>query len=349
MSKTVLLFCLAVSIFCASQRTSAAAEPLRVRMENFVVTPSTGPVANVLVQNRSERAINVVVRVRWPEGWKGAPAEQTVSVGPNAMAKAAFTIEKAVDAAANRYTVVVEARAGDVIVTRTQQVVCATAPYLKPQVDGKLDDWKDAVPITFATADKATTVMTCWNRKQFCVAVRAEQMKAGAVQFALAAEGGASFQLATVDEKNRKLEACATLASPRFEFVVVAPEQDGPAKCFLLMRPGDDSKLAEQSRTLEGLKCGDVQATATRDGAATCFEIAVPVKLVPELQPTPGRPFRFSLLVHEAGGLRDLGTVMNLWDDQRHPRSWCRWKGAAFGPTPPFDSNVEFGFSSSIH
>jgi hypothetical protein len=171
--------------------------------------------------------------------------------------------------------------------------------------------------------------MTCWNRKQFCVAVRAEQMKAGVVQFAVAAESG---------EK-----------PGRYEFVVVAPEQDGPAKCFLVMRPGDDLKLAEQSRALEGLGCGDVQAAVTRESGATCFEIAVPVKLVPELQPTPGRPFRFSLLVHETGGLRDLGTVMNLWDDQRHPQSWSRWKGAAFGPTPPFDSNVEFGFSSSIH
>ncbi|MCX6897420.1 MAG: hypothetical protein NT105_01850 [Verrucomicrobia bacterium] len=329
MSKTVFLFCLAVSIFCASQRIPAAAEPLRVRMENFIVTPSTGPLVNVHVQNRSDRAVNAVLRVRWPEGWKGAPGEQTVSVGPNAMAKAAFTVEKAIDLAVNRYAVVVEARAGDVTVTRTQHVICATAPYLKPQVDGKLDDWKDAVPITFATASKATTVMTCWNRKQFCVAVRAEQLKGGAVQFSLAPEAG---------EK-----------PGRYEFVVVAPEQDGPAKCFLLMRPGDDLKLAAQSRALEGLECGDVQAATARDGGAMCFEIAVPVKLVPELQPTPGRPFRFSLLVHEAGGLRDLGAVMNLWDDQRHPQSWSRWKGAAFGPTPPFDSNIEFGFSSSIH
>jgi len=329
MSKTVLLFCLAVSIFCVSQGTISAAEPLRVRMENFIVTPSTGPLVNVHVQNRSARAVSAVVHVRWPEGWKGAPAEQTVSIGPNATARVPFTVEKAVDVAANRYPVVVEARASDVTVTRTQQVVCATAPYLKPQVDGKLDDWKDAVPITFMTAGKATTAMTCWNRKQFCVAVRAEQMKAGAVQFAVAAESG---------EK-----------PGRYEFVVTAPEQDGPAKCFLLMRPGDDLKLAEQSRALDGSECGDVQAAVARDGGATCFEIAVPVKLVPELQPTPGRPFRFSLLVHEAGGLRDLGAVMNLWDDQRHPQSWSRWKGAAFGPTPPFDSNVEFGFSSSIH
>jgi hypothetical protein len=327
MSKIAFLCCLTACIVCVSQ--TAAAESLRVRMENFLVTPSTGPVVNVLVQNRSAGAVNAAVRVRWPEGWKGAPAEQTVSIGPKATAKAAFTIEKAVDVAANCYTVVVEARAGDVTVTRTQQVVCATAPYLKPQVDGKIEDWKDAVPIAFTSAGKATTAMTCWNRKQFCVAVRAGQMKAGAVQFAVAPESG---------EK-----------PGRYEFVVTAPEQDGLAKCFLLMRPGDDLKLAEQSRALDGLECNDVQAAVTREGNAMCFEIAVPVKLVPELQPTPGRPFRFSLLVHETGGLRDLGTVMNLWDDQRHPQSWSRWKGAAFGPTPPFDSNVEFGFSSSIH
>jgi hypothetical protein len=329
MSTTVLLSCLAALTFCVSQKTAIAAEPLRVRMENFIVTPSTGPLVHVHVQNCSERAVNAVVRVRWPEGWKGAPPEQTVSIAPNAVAKAAFTIEKAVDVAANRYAVVVEARAGDATVTRTQQVVCATAPYLKPQVDGKLDDWKDAVPTTFVTAGKATTVMTCWNRKQFCVAVRAEQVKGGAVQFAVAPESS---------EK-----------AGRYEFVVTAPEQDGPAKCFLLMRSGNDLKLTEQSRALEGLECGDVQAAVTREGGAICFEIAVPVKLVPELQPTPGRPFRFSLLVHEAGGLRDLGAVMNLWDDQRHPQSWSRWKGAMFGPTPPFDSNLEFGFSSSIH
>lgn len=329
MNKTVLLFGLGVLILCASQRITNTAEPLRVRMENFTVTPSTGPLVNVHVQNRSDHSVNAAVRVRWPDGWKGAPSDQAVSVAPNATAKAAFTIEKAVDLAANRYTVVVEARAGDVTITRTQEVVCATAPYLKPQVEGNLDDWKDAVPITFTTAGKATTVMSCWNRKQFCVAVRAGQMKGGAVQFAVAAEGGGK--------------------PGRYEFVVIAPQQNGPAKCFLLMRPGDDLKLAEQSRALDGLECGDVQAAVSREGEAMCFEIAVPVKLVAELQPTPGRPFRFSLLVHEADGLRDLGSAMNLWDDQRHPQSWCRWKGAAFGPTPPFDSNVEFGFSSSIH
>jgi hypothetical protein len=306
-----------------------ADEELRLRMENFTVMPSTGPVVNVLIENCSEGAVAAVVRVRWPAGWKGAPDEQPVTVAPMTVTRVAFTIEKAVDVAANRYPVVVEARVGDVTVTRAQQVVCATTPYLKPQLDGQLDDWKDAVPITFVTAGKKTTVMTCWSRRNLCLAVRAEQAKAGAVQFALAPE--------------------STEKPGRHEFVVVAPGNDAPAQCYQLLRLSDDPKVAGRSRPLKGLACEEVQASVTRDGAAMCYEIVVPVKLVQELRPTPGRPFRFSLLLHEPGGLRDLGTVMNLHDDQRSPGAWCRWEGAVFGPTPPFASKVEFGFSSSIH
>jgi hypothetical protein len=119
----------------------------------------------------------------------------------------------------------------------------------------------------------------------------------------------------------------------------------------LLLRPGDDLRLAGQPRPLEGLECREVEAVVGREGVQTCYEIAVPVSLMPELRPTTGRPFSFSLLVQDPDGtgLRDLGTVMNWWDDQRPPWSWCRWQGAAFGPTPPFDSSGEFGFSSSIH
>ena len=92
-----------------------------------------------------------------------------------------------------------------------------------------------------------------------------------------------------------------------------------------------------------------MEAHVTRKGATMWIEIAAPVRSMPALRPTPGRPFRFSVLVHAPDGVRDLGSVMNLWEDQRSPRSWCRWKGATFGPIPPFDSNAEFGFSSSIH
>lgn len=309
--------------------TAAEEAPLRLRMENFTVTPSTGPVVNVLVENRSDKALETSVTVRWPEGWKGAPESRKTTLQPRGTAIAPFTIEKAVDVAANRYPVTVEARAGEHTATRTQQIVCATAPYLKPQLDGQLDDWKDAAPITFATGGKDTTAMTCWNRRQFCLAVRADQMTSGAIQFALAPG--------------------TTGTAGRFEFVVVVPEKDGPAKCYQLLKPGDDHAVAEKTRPLAGLECETVEAHVTRDGTTMNIEVAAPVKALPGLRPTPGRAFRFSLLVHGPDGLRDLGSVMNLWEDQRSPRSWCRWEGAKFGPTPPFDSNIEFGFSSSIH
>ena len=321
-------FIIAAGILLCSQSASPD-EALRLRMENFTVMPSTGPVVNVRVENRADQALEATVRVRWPDSWKGAPVARKVTVPPKGTATAPFTIEKAIDVAANRYPVSIEARAGEHTTTRTQQIVCTTAPYLKPELDGRLDDWKDAVPITFATAGKATTVMTCWSRRQFCLAVRAGQMTSGAIQFALGP--GTSGD------------------AGRFEFVVVVPEKDGPATCYQLLKPGDDLATAEQARTLAGLECETVEAHVTRDGAALCIEMAAPVKALPGLRPTPGRAFRFSLLAHTPDGLRDLGSVMNLWDDQRSPRSWCRWDGASFGPTPPFDSNIEFGFSSSIH
>lgn len=303
--------------------------PLRVRMENFTVTPSTGPVVGVQVENRSDKELEATVKVNWPEGWEGAPDEQKVTVKAGDSESAAFTIEKAVDRAANRYPVTIEARSGDQVVKRTQQVVCATAPYLKPQLDGKLDDWKDAVPVSLPGKNGVTAAMTCWNRRQFCIGVRAERMAAGALQFALAP--------GTAGDEGR------------FELVVVAPETDGPAKCYQLLRPGDDLAAAETERPLAGLESDTLDARVTRDGGTMCFEITAPAKAFPDLRPTPGRAFRFSLLVHTPDGLRDLGAVMNLPEDRRSPRSWCRWKGSSFGAVPPFDGNVEFGFSSSVH
>ena len=304
--------------------------PLDLRLENLTVTPSTGPVINAWLRNRSDRPLDAMVRVRWPQGWKVDPGQQTVKLAPYSTVKAAFTIEKAVDVEANAYEICIEAEAKGQRVSRQQRVVCATAPNLKPRVDGRLDDWRDSVPITFSQGSRSTTVMTCWSRDRVCIAVRVEK-PAGprAVQFALApgiakAEPG---------------------KSSRYEFVVT------PAGCHLLLRPGDDLKLTTEPRKLAGLECREVETMVGSEGGTDCYEIALPVKLVPELRPTPGRPFTFSLLVHDGDGAgpRDLGTVMNLWSDQRNAVSWCRWKGASFGAVLPFNNNIEFGFSSSIH
>jgi hypothetical protein len=308
-----------------------------VRLENFTVMPSTGPVVNAWIRNRSTQPLQATIRAQWPEGWKvQSPPPVTLPAG--AIGKAAFTIEKASDSQENVYPVTLEVEAGGKTDRTSQQVLVATAPYLKPKVDGQLDDWKDAVPIRFTTAGKATTVMTCWNRQQFCLAVCMEEETPGtAIQFALTPRRASD-------------NGVAGNTSNRYEFLVL---RSGTASegGSLLLKPGDDLNQAAQIRPLELLRCPEMQIAINHSGKTTICEIVLPLSLMPELRATPGRTFGFSLLVHDAdgNGLRDLGTVMRLWPDQRQPLSWCRWPGSYFGTEPPFDSNIEFGFSSSIH
>lgn len=97
------IWCFAMTCWLWGLGAVAGEAPLRVRMENFTVTPSTGPVVGVQVENLGKEEREVALRVRWPEGWRGAPEEQKVTVKAGDSATAAFTIEKAVDVAANRY------------------------------------------------------------------------------------------------------------------------------------------------------------------------------------------------------------------------------------------------------
>jgi len=300
--------------------------PLDLRLENLTVMPSTGPVVNAWARNATDAELTTTLRARWPAGWQVTPAEHPLRLEPGQVARVAYALERAADREGNRYEVTFEARVGSKLVTVPQTIVVATAPSLKPRCDGQLDDWRDAVPIAFETGGRATTVLMCWNRERVGLAVRVHEDALGpgdAVQFALAPARG-----------------------KRWEFLVVAPNQ-----AYLLLKPTDDPALTEQARPLAPLACAEVEAAVTRAGQETCYEVLVPTALVPELRPTTGRLFRCSVLVHDRDGtgLRDLGSVMNLWPTQRQARSWCRWPGAAFGTPLPFDPVAEFGFSSSIH
>lgn len=336
----LLAFCGAASLL--------AQEPVDVRLENFAVMPSTGPVVNAWIRNRTGQPLDAVVRAQWPEGWKVQPPPP-LSVPPRSTAKAAFTVEQAIDVAQNAYPVTIEVEAGGRVVRSLQEGLVATAPYLKPSIDGLIEDWKDSVPIRFGIGGKGctATAMSCWNRKQFCLAVQVEDERLGASADGLRRD---AIQFALTPSPAGGASAMAPGPSPRYEFVVIAGAA-GPAPGFLILRPTDDLNLAAQERSIDSLPCPDVQAVVNRSGNTTTYELAVPMPLLPELRATPGRSFGFSLLVHDAGRAEplDLGSVMRLWPDQRQVLSWCRWVGAAFGTQPPFDSNIEFGFSSSIH
>lgn len=326
------------------------AEPLRVRVESFTVMPSTGPVVHATVRNESEQPVKASFGVRWPDGWTAEPDEQHLELAPNETVRAPFTLTQAVDVAANRYSLGLVMRVGGRELLGSQQTVCATAPYLRPEIDGKLDDWKDAVPIWLLHDRKRTTMMTCWDRRRICVAVRVEEesLQKWDRRGEAAAVDAIQFSLAASPPPPGDRETNAD----RYEFVVVPVSiRRRTAEAFLLMQPGDKTAQAADVRELDGLDCRDVEARVRRKSGTTCYEVAIPIVCLPGIRPTTGRTFRFSLLVHDgaSGALVDFGVMLDRWEDERDPLAWCRWKGASFGDVVPFAGNVEFGFSSSIH
>ena len=166
--------------------------PIRVRAQNFTVNPSTGPVTHVLLKNESSRNISGTLRVQFPDGWKVSPAERALALAPGETKKLPFAIEKGADIAANSYPVRIQF--GDLDVT--QRVVCASAPYFKPTIDGDLAEWNDSNPITFLTGGKKTVVRTYWSGKQFSLAVEVEENK-------LTGKRGVEFALAASEEGKR--------------------------------------------------------------------------------------------------------------------------------------------------
>ena len=320
--------------------------PVALRAEHFVVPPSTGPVTHVVVRNLLEKPYQGTVRLKLPGGWRADPAERAVTLKPGETKRVPFSVQGATNVASNAYAVEVAATGGGATVVRKQEVVCASAPYFKPKIDGRLKDWDDAIPVTFTTKGKRTVVRTFWNKRQFCLAVEVEEdalvgygKKASfdAVQFALAASD------ATTGAKGDD-------GAARYEFVVVGGSGlFARARCFALMKPGDPLDMAWQPRKLTGRDLEGARTAVKRRRAVTQYECAIPSSAIPGIRLTVGREIRFSLLVHDPNGtgLRDLGQALGLWPSQRTPYGWSQWHGAQWDGQVPFDSKIEWGLCSS--
>jgi len=330
---------------------TAAEAPVLVRVKNFVVSPSTGPATGVIVRNRLGGPYKGTLAVKFPEGWKVTPDKHALALAAGETREYPFAIESASDRAANSYPVeiTVEGSAGRTV--SKQQVVCASAPYLKPQIDGDLKEWKDSIPITFTTRGKKTVVMTYWNKRRFCLAVEVEEDKLVGYEDRSAGSGMDAIQFALA-KANAKTGAEVTENSARFEFLVAATGADrSSGKCFSLLKPGSALGLCKEQRALEALLTDGAEVAVARSGGVTRYELSIPFKPMRSLRPTPGREFCFSLLVHDPDGtgVRDLGDVMNMWESERPPLAWCSWRGVKWGDARPFDGKIEFGFCSSIH
>jgi len=61
------------------------AEPVALRVENLLVSPSHGPLARVLVANRMSSEYRGTVRLIAPAGWRVVPDRRDVRVAPGAV------------------------------------------------------------------------------------------------------------------------------------------------------------------------------------------------------------------------------------------------------------------------
>ncbi len=331
---------------------SRAGEPVAMRVNSFTVAPAHTPSAVVMLQNTAREPFHGKLRVRGPEGWRIVPAEMELSVPAGGVGRAAFTVQRGTILEANSYPMEVTAISGGATIVHKQNVVCASAPYFRPKIDGNPDDWKDAIPVTFLTAGKKTVVSTFWNRRQFAVLVAVEEDKFVPWREGAAKEPCDALQLAISPDDTPTSTSPDGLAG-RYEFLVVAAgtPQEGrwKARCFRLAEPATKLSETQQARDMASPAPAGVEAVVTRKDNVTCYECAIPLKSLDRVKASEGREFCFSVLVHDpnGSGLRDWGRAAGLWPTQRNRLAWSDWSGARWGKDPPLDNKTVWGLCSS--
>ncbi len=313
-----------------------AETPVALRVQHFTVPPATGPITHVLVANLREAPYTGTVRLELPDCWTWRPEEQAVSLAAYETQRIPFTIERAINLSANTYPVRATATGAGETVVREQTIVCASAPYGRPLIDGNLDDWKDSLPVSFEKNGKKTIIRTLWNRRSFYLALEVEEKAfttGDAIQFAVA-----PFNTAT--------GAAPEDTAARYEFLIA---HDGA--CYLLITPGMALSTAAQPRALDNLETLDAEAAIVHKDGTTYYECALPFSVMKNIRPSEGREFYFSVLVHDPDdtGLRDWGATAGFSPDRRNPLAWCVWGETQWGDEPPYDSKIEWGLCSSIH
>ena len=330
---------------------AVADDPVALRAESFTVPPSTRPLVFVAVKNLLETPYRGSVSMKPPEGWRIAPPEREVSLAQGQTKRVAFTIERGRNVEANSYPVEVSATAtgAGVTVVRRQNVVCASAPYFKPTIDGKPDDWKDAIPVTFSTGGKKTAISTYWNRRQFSLLVAVEEDRLIGHGGKPATEPFDAVQVA-ISPEDTETGTTEDAEATRFEFLLTAAGGEGQGKCFQLATPGMKLAEAARLRSLGDLEYEKAQVVVSRSGGTTYYECGLSFTPMRDaIRPTEGREFHLSVLVHDPDGtgIRDWGQAAGLWPWQRNRWAWSRWEGAKWGEKPPFDNKLPWGLCTS--
>ncbi len=321
---------------------------LRVRAENIIVPPSTGPLTHIIVSNQGAAPFKGTLKAKYPKGWVTSPGEVEILLGPGEVKGIPISIDEAIDLKANSYPVEVVVIGNDDSKVFKRNIFVATSPVFKTKIDAKLGDWKPAVPITFDAKGQKTIIRTGWNKKYFNVAIEVEEKKLigykkgsakpiDAVQFAIA-------------PRKSKTPDTAGQSSQRYEFLIVdCPGFFATDKCFRLMQPGDDITVCSQARVLGALELKGAKVAVKHAKGITIYECSIPLSAMPKVKPMTGRDYLMSFLVHDPDGtgIRDLGKSAGLWGNRRNKFAWSSWQGVKWGEKPPFDSKIEWGFCTT--
>ncbi len=322
----------------------SAQEPVRLRVEPLTVPPATQPLIGVVVENLRDQPWRGELSLAGPDGWRIAPESRTIEVPASGERRFAFNIEKARNVEANSYPLRVTARVGDQVVERSQAVFVASAPYSKAVVDGRADEWQDAIPVTFQDQGKRTTVRTFWSRKRFYLLVTVqEDQHVGEPGPGRRLVDAVQLAVSPLDDADGPART-----SQRAEWLLRAG--DGGADCYQLAAVDTPIASAGPARDLELLRCRDVEVAIQRKGDVTHYECAIPFRLLRDaVEPAEGREFFLSVLVHDPDGtgLRDLGRAAGLWARAADAAAWSRWPGAAWEKTPPLGNKVRWGLCTS--
>ncbi|NQT88807.1 hypothetical protein HQ560_18715 [bacterium] len=304
-----------------------------IRPENLVVLPATGPVTHVLVQNLQNKTFEGTLSLACPPGWKLDATTKPLVIPPRQLVRVPFKIEKGIDAEPNRYAITATAEGAGATVVWDKPVAAATTPYYKPVIDGKIEDWADAVPVTFTTQGKLTSISTYWSGRAYSILVSVEEKDhdptKDAVQFAISPARAVTPRYPYEP-------------SQRYEFLIVN------GRCHLLMTPGVDSAAGQMKRELAKLELPSAQVAVSRVGNVTHYECAIPLRAMPTIRAEPGREYCMSVLVHDSDSdLRDLGRAVGLWAWQQNPLAWSQWPNGMNRGHTPYDNKIEWGFCSS--
>ena len=324
--------------------------PIALRAGHFTVPPSTGPVTHVFVKNLTDKPYQGSIGLRWPEGWRSNPLEQSIFLDALETKQIPFAIENATDRKSNQYPVEITARSQKGRIVHKQTVVCASAPYFKPKIDGNSKDWSDAIGVSFSCRDKKTVVKTYWNQRQFCLLVEVEEDKLIGYRKKSGTSGIDAVRFALFP-KGVVTGTKATDKAQRYEFMLCDSASLFSAdKCLMLLRPEDSLGIAQSSREFSTLVCKEVKVVVKRQKKITRYECSVPYSLIPGIKLGVGRELGFSLLVHDADGtgIRDWSETMGLWPSA-NPFAWCVSEITPWGNYVPGVNKIEWGLCSSKH